>query len=93
MQYACDNNRTTKFRNKISDESKKMAMTKHERNVSKRIRTQKKYLIKDEIIKVSPGVQKDKRWLGKKKWGYKVGFTQREGSGLQSFLVFQCWGT
>jgi len=35
MQYACDNNRTTKFRNKISDENKKMAMTKHERNVSK----------------------------------------------------------
>jgi hypothetical protein len=34
MQYACDNN-TTKFRSKNLDESKKMAMMKHERNVSK----------------------------------------------------------
>jgi hypothetical protein len=58
MQYACDNNRTTKFKNKISDESKKMAMMKHERNVSKRIGAKNKCLIKDEIIKVSRRSQK-----------------------------------
>jgi hypothetical protein len=70
MQYACENNRTAKFRNKILDESKKMTTTKHERNVSKRIRAQKKCLIKDEIIKVTRSPKRQKMtW--KKKWGYK----------------------
>jgi hypothetical protein len=70
MQYACDNNRTTKFRNKISNESKKMAMMKQERNVSKQIRAQKKCLIKDEIIKVTRS-PKRQQMAWRKKWGYK----------------------
>jgi hypothetical protein len=71
MQYACDNNGTTKFKSKISDESKKMAMMKHERNVSKQIGAQNKCLIKDEIIKVSRRSQKRQKMAWKQKWGCK----------------------
>jgi hypothetical protein len=50
---------------------------------------QNECLIKDEIIKVSQGVQKDKRWLGKKSGDIsKVGFTQEKAQAFNPSSIF-----